>query len=125
MAQKISLDKNGDYVVQTETGRLIIPATERNNRYSSIVTEYIRSGNDVSPYVPERLSSRQFKMQLYKSGLLEQVQKWVRDQDASIGIAFEESTEFYRSDPFMNDGFEQMGFNPDEIDLFFIAAGNI
>ncbi|KAB2681787.1 hypothetical protein F9L08_18690 [Brucella tritici] len=64
-------------------------------------------------------------MQLYKSGLLEQVQKWVRDQDASIGIAFEESTEFYRSDPFMNDGFEQMGFNPDEIDLFFIAAGNI
>jgi hypothetical protein len=72
--------------------------------------------------IPNRVSRRQFKMQLAISGLSAQVTTWVAAQDELVQIAFNESGEFARDEPMMQAGFAALGFAPEQIDAFFTAA---
>lgn len=75
--------------------------------------------------IPDRVTSRQFKLQLYMSGLLSQVEAWVASQTQDVQIAFEYSGTFVRNEPMMVSGFTQLGFTSEQIDSFFLAASQI
>jgi len=85
------------------------------------VAEYVPP----EPVVPDRVSRRQFKMQLVISGLSEQVATWVASQNELVQIAFNESGEFVRTEPMMAAGFAALGFTPEQVDAFFTAAAEI
>ncbi len=74
------------------------------------------------PQIPDRVSRRQFKMQLAISGLAGQVQSWVAAQDELVQIAFNESGEFVRDEAMMQAGFAALDFTGEQIDAFFTAA---
>ncbi|AGB73755.1 hypothetical protein RHSP_12285 [Rhizobium freirei PRF 81] len=75
--------------------------------------------------VPEMVSARQFKLQLLAAGLLDQVDGWVKTQDRSVQIAYEYSGSFVKSSPMMQEGFQAMGFTPQQIDDFFTGAAKL
>jgi hypothetical protein len=77
------------------------------------------------PFVPERVSARRFRLQLRISGLLDQVKAWVTSQGPLVQDAFEYSGEFVRSEPMMAAGFAELGFSPDQVDAFFVAASKL
>lgn len=79
----------------------------------------------LTPPAPESVSSRQFKLQLLAAGLLDQVDAWVAAQDRATQIAYEYSGTFVRSSPMMQDGFSAMGFTPEQIEAFFVAASKL
>ena len=74
------------------------------------------------PLIPDRVSRRQFKMQLAIAGLSTQVEAWVAAQDDLIQIAFNESGEFVRQEPMMQAGFPALNFTSEQVDAFFTAA---
>lgn len=75
--------------------------------------------------LPESVSARQFKLQLLAQGLLDDVEAWVTSQPRSVQIAFEYSGSFVKSEPMMQEGFAAMGFTPQQIDEFFVAASRL
>lgn len=75
--------------------------------------------------VPDRVSSRQFKMQLQIVGLKQQVDGWVASQGALVQIAYENSGSFVRTEPMMLAGLAALGFTDQQIDGFFIAASTL
>lgn len=72
--------------------------------------------------VPARVTSRQFKLQLLAAGLLDQVETWVGSQDQAVQIAYANSGTFLRTEPMMETGFAALGFTPEQIDDFYMAA---
>ncbi|RWQ41881.1 MAG: hypothetical protein EOS21_11895 [Mesorhizobium sp.] len=72
--------------------------------------------------MPGRVSARQFRMQLRKSGLLPAVAAWVAAQDPLVQDSFEYSGEFVRSEPMMAAGFTALGFSSEQVDDFFATA---
>jgi hypothetical protein len=72
--------------------------------------------------VPERVTSRQFKLQLLAAGLLDQVEAWVGQQDQAVQIAYASSGTFLRTEPMMATGFAALGYTDAQIDTFFVAA---
>lgn len=74
------------------------------------------------PVIPERVTSRQFKLQLLAAGLLDQVEAWVASQDQAVQIAYANSGTFLRTEPMMATGFAALDFTSDQIDAFYIAA---
>jgi hypothetical protein len=72
--------------------------------------------------VPDRVTSRQFKLQLLASGLLDQVEAWVAAQDQAVQIAYANSGTFLRTEPMMEAGFAALGFTSEQIDDFYTAA---
>ncbi|MBY3036293.1 MULTISPECIES: hypothetical protein [Rhizobium] len=75
--------------------------------------------------MPITVSARQFRLQLRRSGLLEQVKAWVAQQDGETQDAFEYSGDFVKDSPMMSAGFAEMGFSGSQIDAFFEAASKI
>lgn len=75
-----------------------------------------------SPPAPDRVTARQFKLQLLDAGLLDSVDAWIAGQDRATQIAYENSGTFVRTDPMMQAGFAALGFTPEQIDAFFTAA---
>jgi hypothetical protein len=75
-----------------------------------------------SPVVPERVTARQFKLQLLAAGLLDQVEAWVASQDQAVQIAYANSGTFLRTEPMMQTGFQALGFTAAQIDAFYVAA---
>ncbi|MBB3313629.1 hypothetical protein FHT78_005423 [Rhizobium sp. BK196] len=73
----------------------------------------------------ESVSSRQFKLQLLKQGLLDKVNGWVALQARDVQIAYEYSGTFVKDSPMMQTGFAAMGFTPQQIDAFFEAAAQL
>jgi len=71
---------------------------------------------------PDRVTARQFKMQLEKDGLLSSVEAWVGQQEKLVQIAYENSGTFVRTEPMMQAGFAALGFRDEQIDAFFKAA---
>ncbi|RUM02371.1 hypothetical protein EEQ99_11525 [Rhizobium anhuiense] len=67
-------------------------------------------------------SARQFKLQLFAFGLLDQVEAWIATQSKAVQIADEYSGTFVRTEPMMAAGFAAMGFTDPQIDEFFTAA---
>ncbi|TAY55379.1 hypothetical protein ELH90_05050 [Rhizobium leguminosarum] len=71
------------------------------------------------------VSSRQFKLQLFATGLLDRVDAWVAQQPREVRIAYDYSGVFVKDSPMMMAGFAAMGFNPQQIDDFFAAAAQL
>ena len=72
--------------------------------------------------IPDRVTARQFKMQLEKDGLTSSVEGWVSQQTKLVQIAYANSGTFVRSEPMMVAGFAALGFSEAEGDAFFTAA---
>ena len=75
-----------------------------------------------APVVPDRVTARQFKLQLLAAGLLDQVETWVASQDQAVQIAYANSGTFLRTEPMMQTGFTALGFTSEQIDAFYVAA---
>lgn len=82
--------------------------------------KYVHVLEDIPP--PDRVSARQFKLQLLAAGLLDDVEAWVALQDQAVQIAFANSATFVRTDEMMQSGFTALGFTEQQIDDFFTAA---
>lgn len=74
------------------------------------------------PIVPDRVTARQFKLQLLAAGLLDQVETWIGQQDQAVQIAYANSSTFLRTEPMMATGFAALGFTSDQVDAFYTAA---
>lgn len=81
---------------------------------------------------PERVSSRQFKLQMlepilpnFPNGIYEQVGTWIHSQEKAIQIAYENSSTFVRTDEMMQVGFTALGFTEEQIDKFFLDASKL
>ncbi|PWJ79855.1 hypothetical protein C7441_114133 [Pseudaminobacter salicylatoxidans] len=77
------------------------------------------------PDVPDRVTARQFKLQLLTDGLLDQVEAWISTQERAVQIAFEYSGTFVRDEPMMQAGFSALDFNEAQIDAFFTSAAEL
>ena len=74
------------------------------------------------PPVPDRVTARQFKLQLLAAGLLGQVEAWIASQSQAVQIAYSNSGTFVRDEQMMQAGFAALGFTAEQIDAFFTAA---
>lgn len=72
--------------------------------------------------IPDRVTARQFKLQLLAVGLLGQVEAWVASQSQAVQIAYANSGTFVRDEPMMRAGFAALGFTTAQGDAFFAAA---
>ncbi|TBZ07755.1 hypothetical protein [Rhizobium leguminosarum] len=71
------------------------------------------------------VSARQFRLQLRRAKLIDQVKAWVAQQDEETQDAFEYSRDFVRNSPMMEAGFAAMGFTVEQQDAFFEAAAKL
>lgn len=85
--------------------------------------KYVHVLEDIPP--PDRVSARQFKLQLLAAGLLDAVEAWIGTQDQAVQIAYANSATFVRTDPMMQAGFADLGFTEQQIDAFFTAASEL
>lgn len=74
------------------------------------------------PPVPDRVTSRQFKLALLANGMLDDVETWIAAQDRAVQIAYANSGTFVRDEPMMQAGLAALGLSPAQIDAFFTAA---
>lgn len=75
--------------------------------------------------IADRVSARQFKLQLLAAGLLGDVEAWVASQGQAVQIAYANSGTFVRSEPMMQAGFAALGFTSEQGDAFFVAASEL
>lgn len=74
------------------------------------------------PVIPDRVTRRQFRLQLIDAGLLEQVEAWVATQDIRTQAAYADSGTFLRTDEMLQQGFAGLGFTDEQVDAFFTDA---
>lgn len=74
------------------------------------------------PALPDRVTARQFKLQLLAAGYLDAVEAWVGTQDRATQIAYANSGTFVRDEPMLQAGFNALGFTHEQGDAFFEAA---
>jgi hypothetical protein len=85
--------------------------------------KYVDILEDIPPApVPDRVSSRQFGLQMIAVGIKDSVDTWIAAQDAATQWAYERSATFVRDDPMMQSGFTALGYTSEQIDAFFTAA---
>ncbi|TBY54521.1 hypothetical protein E0H59_13620 [Rhizobium leguminosarum bv. viciae] len=77
------------------------------------------------PQAVTSVSARQFRLQLRRAKLIDQVKAWVAQQDGETQDAFEYSGTFVKDSPMMTAGFAVMGFTPQQVDDFFSAAAQL
>lgn len=88
--------------------------------------KYVHVLEDVPPPpVPDRVTARQFKLQLLADGILDQVESWIATQSQAVQIAYANSGTFVRDEPMMQAGFAALGFTPEQVDAFFTAADRL
>lgn len=75
--------------------------------------------------IPDRVTARQFKLQLLAAGLLDSVEGWIATQSQAVQIAYANSGTFVRTEPMMAAGFAALGFTSEQVDAFFTAAAEI
>lgn len=78
-----------------------------------------------APPAPDRVTARQFKLQLLADGILDQVEGWIATQSQAVQIAYANSGTFVRDEPMMQAGFAALGFTPEQVDAFFTAAAGL
>lgn len=83
---------------------------------------HMKASEPAPPPPIDRVTSRQFKLQLLAEGLLDHVEGWVASQGKAIQLAYDNSGTFARDEPMMQAGFKALGFPPEQIDAFFSAA---
>lgn len=79
-------------------------------------------GEVLPPPPPDRVTARQFKLQLLDAGLIDAVEAWIATQERAVQIAYETSGTFVREDPMMQAGFAALGYSPAQVEEFFSAA---
>jgi hypothetical protein len=89
------------------------------------VPTYVNHTEDAVEPVPERVTSRQFKLQLLADDLIDSVEAWIATQSRDIQIAYESSGTFVKSEPMMQSGFAALGFTSEQIDNFFVEASKL
>ena len=77
------------------------------------------------PIIPDRVTRRQFRLQLIDAGLLEQVEEWIATQNARTQAAYADSGTFLRTDEMLQQGFTGLGFSEEQIDAFFTSAASL
>lgn len=114
--------------VERENGKIVSAYASRQEwemeEIADDAPELLAFLNPPPPRV-DSVSSRQFKLQLLASGLLDQVNAWVATQPRALQISYEYSGSFVRSEPMMEAGFAAMGSTPEQIDAFFTAAAQL
>lgn len=119
---------SGGVVVQSDrtedTPEGFIPAGDE------VVPGYLHDGKAFTapaplPAVPDRVSARQFKLQLFAEGILDDVEAFIALQSQAVQIAYENSSTFVRTDQMMQSGFEALNFSSEQIDAFFAAAAGL
>ncbi len=80
---------------------------------------------DIPVVIPDEVSSRQFMLQLEADGLLAHVEGWIAAQKKPIQIAFAHSGSFVRTEPMMQKGFAELGYDAGRVDAFFLAASTL
>lgn len=78
-----------------------------------------------APAIPDRVTARQFKLQLLASGLLDPVEAWISAQDRAIQVAYANSGTFVRNEPMLQAGFAGLGLTEEQGDAFFLSAASI
>lgn len=92
------------------------------------IASWIADGKPILPVpalelaIPDRISSRQFKLQLHSAGVFPQVEAWISEQNTATQIAYANSRTFVRTDAMMQVGFVALGFNQQQIDEFYVSA---
>jgi len=99
-----------------EFGRSVFAAVSKGD-----VAAYVPPPPEPEP-VPDRVTARQFKLQLLADDILDQVEAWVASQGRAIQLAYDNSSEFVRDEPMMQAGFRALGFPSEQITAFFSAA---
>lgn len=74
------------------------------------------------PIIPDRVSRRQFRQQLFNDGLLIPVEAWISLQDERTKMAYADSGTFIRTDEMLQNGFTALGFTTQRVDKFFTDA---
>ncbi|SDP47039.1 hypothetical protein SAMN05428967_2263 [Phyllobacterium sp. YR620] len=77
------------------------------------------------PVIPDRVTRRQFRLQLIDAGLLSTVEGWIATQDERTQAAYADSGTFLRSDEMLQTGFAALGFTTEQIDSFFTEAAGL
>ncbi|MGR8923871.1 hypothetical protein ACU8MB_08990 [Rhizobium leguminosarum] len=95
-------------------------ADDQSARLKLVIASHDPSKPDRSLF--DRVTARQFKLQLFAVDLLDSVDTWVSQQPRDVQIAYEYSGTFVKDSPMMTAGFAAMGFTPQQIDGFFAAA---
>lgn len=72
--------------------------------------------------IPDRVTARQFKLQLLASGYLDAVEAWIATQPRAVQIAYANSGTFVRDEPMLQAGFNALNFTHEQGDAFFTAA---
>lgn len=75
--------------------------------------------------VPDRVTARQFKLQLLAADLIDDVEAWIATQPRAVQIAYEYSGTFVRDEPMMQAGFAALGFTEQQVYNFFAAAAEL
>lgn len=76
----------------------------------------------VAAPIPDRVTARQFKLQLLTDDLIDGVEAWIATQPRAVQIAYQTSGTFVRDEPMMQAGFAALGFTEQRVDEFFVAA---
>lgn len=84
-----------------------------------------RTFEDIPEEIPDRVSARQFKLQLLASGLIDRVGEWVATQSRAVQIAYEYSGSFASDEAMMQAGFKALGFTEAQRKAFMIAAAKL
>lgn len=122
--------ESGSIRVTIDGQEMTVP-DDMGNRDRQMIAEWEAEGNTIPPYVapspviPDSVSARQFKLQLYISELLDDVETWIAAQDRTVQIAYENSSTFVRGEPMMQQGFTDLGFTTEQINQFFLAAAQL
>jgi hypothetical protein len=111
--------KTGAYVESAPKGAPVTPIKSE----AELAEVLSANGIDGPVYhIPDRVTARQFKLQLLAEGLLDHVEGWVASQGKAIELAYDNSGTFARDESMMQAGFKALGFPPEQIDAFFSAA---
>jgi hypothetical protein len=106
---------------EPEEGQLAIPSEDASIGDGYANGEFIKEPAAPEP-TPDRVTSRQFFLQLEAAGLLVPVEAWIDQQPLPIQIAFERSSTFVRDDAMLQQGFQGLGVTSEQVDAFFTAA---
>lgn len=94
------------------------------------VLDWEAEGNTIEPYsapatIPDRVSRRQFRLQLIDARLLATVEGWIATQDDRTKAAYADSGTFLRSDEMLQQGFAALAFTSEQVDNFFTVAATL
>lgn len=106
-------------------GTLQSQATELQAQVDALTAQLANGGGATQEPATDRVTARQFKLQLLAAGLLDEVEAWVASQDRAVQIAYESSSTFVRDEPMMQSGFAALGFTTEQADAFFTAAAEL